>query len=201
MSHTKPFDVIFVIVDAIHRGKVGYMWKNTRKYYSPWLDVITFSIMIGAFLYVVICFGSLPAEIPIHFNGAGEADGWGNKGSIIGLMVVNFHAVMLCIILNYFLIIRSEDTMDSLQFINIPFIKKEELTLDQIYLVKKNAARMIAVMNLMMSVLFGMIYYDIVQNGLDKESRLGSGIGIMIILILFPIIYYTWKTYQDIKHS
>jgi len=177
------------------------MWRNIRNYYSPWLDVLTFAVMIGAFLYVIFYFGALPSEIPTHFNMAGEADGWGSKGMLIGLLVVNFFAVLFCFILNYFLIIRSDDTTDSLDFINIPFIKKEELTLGQIHLVKKNAARMMAVMNLMMSVLFGMIYYAVVQGGLGKESGLGSGIGIMIILILLPLIYFTWKAYQDVKRS
>ncbi|WP_405098894.1 DUF1648 domain-containing protein [Oceanobacillus sp. FSL H7-0719] len=53
------------------------MWRNIRRYYSPWIDILTFGIMIGAFLYAILSFQSLPAEIPKYFNLAGEADGWG----------------------------------------------------------------------------------------------------------------------------
>lgn len=56
------------------------MWRNIRRYYSPWIDVLTFGIMTGVFLYAILSFQSLPAEIPTHFNLAGEADGWGIRG-------------------------------------------------------------------------------------------------------------------------
>ena len=177
------------------------MWGKIRKYYSPWIDVLTFGIMIGAFLYAVFSFGSLPAEIPTHFNLAGEADGWGRKGMLFGLIILHFHTVLLCFVLNYFLIIRSDDTVDSLQLINIPFIKKDELTVEQIRIVKKNAARMLTMMNLFVSILFAMIYDVMIQNGLGEKSAFGSAMGIMIIFILFTVIYFTWKMYHDLKQS
>src|SRR5699024_10967270 len=134
------------------------MLNNIRRFYPPMLDGLTFAIMIGMIGYVLFSYGSLPDEIPIHFNMAGEADGWGNKGTIIGLIFINFHVIMLCFALNYFLIIKSEDTKDSLSLINIPFVKKDKLTTEQIFIVKRHTARMLAVVNLMVSILFATIY-------------------------------------------
>ncbi|MBN6206536.1 DUF1648 domain-containing protein [Ralstonia pickettii] len=177
------------------------MWRNIHKYYSPWIDMLTFGMLIGSFLYVIFSFGSLPAEIPVHFNLAGEADRWGNKGALIGLMVLHFYTVMICFLLNYFLIIRSGDTTDSLQFINIPFIKKDELTVEQIQIVKRNTARMLAGINLLVSILFAVIYDEMIQKGLGENSVLSSAVGIIIIAVFLPIIYYSWKIYTDIKRN
>lgn len=185
----------------IHRGKADFMWRNIHKYYSPWIDILTFGIIIGSFLYVIFSFGSLPSEIPVHFNLAGEADRWGNKGALFGLMALHFYTVMICFLLNYFLIIRSDDTPDSLQLINIPFIKKEELTVEEIQIVKKNTARMLTVVNLLVSILFAVIYDEMVQKGLGENSVLSSAVGIIIIAVFFPIIYYSWKMYADIKRN
>ena len=175
------------------------MWRNIQKYYPPALDLLTFSIMFGLIIYVLLSYSKLPTEIPIHFNMAGEADGWGHKGTLFGLILLNFHTVLLCFVLNYFLIIRSENNVDSLQLLNIPFLKKEELTEEQIYVVKQNSARMLAVANLVISLMFAMIYYDIIQTGLGKQTGLGFGVEIMIILIFVPFIYYIWKIYRDLK--
>ncbi|WP_405098896.1 hypothetical protein [Oceanobacillus sp. FSL H7-0719] len=71
----------------------------------------------------------------------------------------------------------------------------------QIRIVKKNAARMLTMMNLLVSILFAMIYDVMIQNGLGEKSTFGSAMGIMIIFILFPAIYFTWKMYHDLKQS
>ncbi|GGN56079.1 MULTISPECIES: DUF1648 domain-containing protein [Oceanobacillus] len=174
------------------------MWRNIRQYYSPVLDLLTFIVMFSMITYVSISYSKLPTEIPIHFNMAGEADGWGHKGTLFGLILLNFHTVLLCFVLNYYLIIRS-DKADSLQFMNIPFLKKEELTEGEIHTVKRNTARMLAVSNLAISLTFASVYYDIIQNGLGKENGLGFGVEVMIILVFFPFIYYTLKIYRNLK--
>lgn len=175
------------------------MWNNISKYYSPWIDVLTFSLMVGMIGYVFFSYSKLPVEIPIHFNLAGEADGWGHKGTLFGLIVLHIHAVLLCFVLNYFLVIRSDDSADSLQLLNIPFIKKEELTMEQIRMVKKTTAKMMAFTNLGLSLMFGVIYYHIIQTGLYNENGIGFGVEYVLILMLVMLIYYTWKIYRDVK--
>lgn len=175
------------------------MWKNIHKYYTPWLDVLTFVIMIGMFSFVVFSYGSIPTEIPIQFNVAGEAIGWENKSLLYGLIVINFNVIVLCFILNYFLIIRSDEKVNGFYLINMPFIKGKKLSTEKIHLVKKNSARMFAVLNLMLSILFGMIYYNLIQCGLGNQGTLGSAIGVIIVLILIIMFYFVRKIYQDMK--
>ncbi|GIO23542.1 DUF1648 domain-containing protein [Oceanobacillus sp. J11TS1] len=177
------------------------MWRNISKYYSPLIDVLTFSILFITIFYVIFSFGKLPNEIPTHFNLQGEPDGWSNKGTLIGLMILYIHTTILCFVLNYFLIVKSDNTVDSLQMVNIPFIKKEELTEKQIILVKKNSARMLALMNLFVSILFWLIHYGIIQSGLGNQDGLGSGVMMTLGIILILTIFYTWKMYHDVRQA
>lgn len=177
------------------------MWGNIQKYYHPIIDVLTFGIMIAMSFYVIFHFGKLPDKIPTHFTISGEVDGWGSKGMLIGLALINFHTVILCFVINYFLIIKSANTRDSLQMVNIPFVKKKDLTEEQIYLVKRNGARMLATMNFFISLTFASIYHSIIQNGLGRETGSGLSFDLLFILIFAPLVYYTWKTYQDVKMS
>lgn len=39
-----------------------------------------FLVLIGTIVYLIYHWNDLPSRIVIHFNGRGEADGWGSKG-------------------------------------------------------------------------------------------------------------------------
>lgn len=42
-------------------------------------------------LFLIIFWGRIPEKIVTHYNGAGAADGWGNKGSLILIVVLMFY--------------------------------------------------------------------------------------------------------------
>ncbi|MHA6252869.1 DUF1648 domain-containing protein [Oceanobacillus sp. CAU 1775] len=175
------------------------MREKIQRYYPPGVDVLTFAIMVGMIAYCLFYFGRLPDEIPIHFNMAGEADDWGGKNAIFAMILINIHVVVLCFVLNYFLIIKPEDKKESLAYVNIPFINKDKLTKEQVFLVKRNGARALAVTNLMISVLFATLYYSIVQAGLGNPTDIGTTVGVLLVLVLAPSFYYVRKTYTDVK--
>lgn len=175
------------------------MLDKIRNYYPPGLDLLTFSMMFGMFIYVLFSYSSLPAEIPIQYNAAGEAIQTGGKDTLFGLMVVNFHVIALIFILNYFLIIRSDDTANSL--VNIPFLNKKKLSTEQVRSVKTNIARMLAFTNLAISLMFAIIYYEMVQSGLGESSGFGILFSASVVLIFVPAFYYLRKTYQEVKNG
>lgn len=53
------------------------------------LNVIALIVMIWSIAYVCVQWADLPSRIPIHFNGKGQADGWGSKGTLIILPVIS----------------------------------------------------------------------------------------------------------------
>ena len=44
--------------------------------------------IIGMILYIALSWAALPETVPIHFNAAGEVDGWRSKWSIIILPII-----------------------------------------------------------------------------------------------------------------
>jgi len=54
-----------------------------------WLRYVPLAAVILGFILVSTNYGELPAQIPIHFNGRGEVDGYGPKVMLWLLPVVN----------------------------------------------------------------------------------------------------------------
>ncbi|GAB3794242.1 DUF1648 domain-containing protein [Virgibacillus kimchii] len=171
------------------------MWGRISKYYSPFVDVISFSLLVLSVFYVISQYGRLPEEIPRHYNIAGEPDAWGGKGFLIGLLVIYGFILFQAFMINYFLIIK-KDKKDMIQFVNMPFIKKEELTKRQLKLIKQNMARMMAVINLIISIMFSWILFGTIQTAMGDGDGLGTGIMMLTIIIFIVPFYYVWKTYR-----
>lgn len=162
------------------------------------VDVISFTILILTATYVLPQYGHLPEEIPRHFNVAGEPDAWGGKGFLIGMLVLYGFMLFQAFILNYFLIMN-QSSKEAMQFINIPFIKKETLTDEQLQLIKQNMARMLATINLFMSFIFSYLLYGMVQTAMGKANGLTPWFIFLIILSITAPIYYIWKSYRNTK--
>ena len=176
------------------------MWIKIKKCYPPIIDAATFLILMLTILYLFKYFGQLPDEIPTHFNLAGEADGWGGKGMLIGLLVIYIHTLLLLFVLNYFLIVRTDSPREGMQFINIPTVKFDELTDHQVERVRGLSARMMAVLNLMISVMFALIHIGIIRTALGRQQGLVWGTEFIILAILVLLAYYTWKIIREAKH-
>lgn len=61
---------------------------------TTWLRRGSILITLGSALTLIVTYGSLPDEIPIHFNLGGTADGWGPKSSVFSLVGI-FGAIVL----------------------------------------------------------------------------------------------------------
>ena len=54
------------------------------------IEYTTFGLIIFSFVYTIIYYGNLPADIPMHFNHKGEVDSYGAKATI---WILNFIAL------------------------------------------------------------------------------------------------------------
>ncbi len=52
------------------------------------LTVLAAAILIASFTVVGWYWQRLPARVPMHFNGAGDIDGYGSKGSLVGFAAI-----------------------------------------------------------------------------------------------------------------
>lgn len=52
------------------------------------IDFLTWVIVTAVCVYTIVEYTQLPKTIPIHFNSAGVADGFGNKSTILTLPII-----------------------------------------------------------------------------------------------------------------
>ena len=66
------------------------------------MNIIGVLALLGSTLFVIIMWSQIPDQIPTHYNFAGEADGYGGKGSLIFMMVLAWFVFILITVLMRF---------------------------------------------------------------------------------------------------
>jgi uncharacterized membrane protein len=145
-------------------------------------EIIGWLLIISVWGFTVINYANLPETIPTHYNGAGQADGFGGKATILTLPLI---ATVL---------------FGGLTFLSkFPHIFNYPTNITQHNALRQytNATRMIRYLKLIIVVIFGLIAFKTIQNG-NEEAK---GIGIWFLpltlgLIFIPTIYFVIKSFQ-----
>ena len=139
------------------------------------LEIVGWISVVGIWALPLINYFDLPEIIPIHFNGAGKADGFGNKKHIFVLPIISSLLFIGFTILN-----------KSPHIFNYPSQITKENALRQY----TNATRMMRVLKLVIVLLFGLIVFREIQIVNGNANGLGAWflpftIGVFIILTLY----------------
>lgn len=145
-------------------------------------EIIGWLLIISVWGFTVINYANLPETIQTHYNGAGQADGFGGKATILTLPLI---ATVL---------------FGGLTFLSkFPHIFNYPTNITQHNALRQytNATRMIRYLKLIIVVIFGLIAFKTIQNG-NEEAK---GIGIWFLpltlgLIFIPMIYFVIKSFQ-----
>ena len=54
------------------------------------MEYICRILLIGTLIYLIVRWNTIPDQIPIHYNAAGDIDGWGGKGMVWLLVVISW---------------------------------------------------------------------------------------------------------------
>jgi len=139
------------------------------------LEIIGWISVFGIWALPLINYFDLPEIIPIHFNGAGKADRFGNKTHIFVLPIISTLLFIGLTILN-----------KRPHVFNYPGqITKENAVHQYTY-----ATRMMRVLKLVIVLLFGLIVFKTIQNVNGHADGLGTWflpftIGLFIMLTLY----------------
>ncbi|MEM5565553.1 DUF1648 domain-containing protein [Psychroserpens sp. AS72] len=143
------------------------------------VDLISVTLYILMIVYTVINYGDLADTIPTHFNGKGEADGFGDKVYVWILPIIGVFTFVLLFVLNkyphihnYMVNITEENALKNYRF----------------------STRIIRFTNLFVAIIFACIQYMMVEQGKGNTTEFGSWflysiIGISVILPIFLFIY------------
>lgn len=120
-------------------------------------DAIGITIYIMTLGYLLFQFGSLPDQVPGHFNAVGEADRWGSKMELVILPIVGGSIWLLFTIL--------EKYPHTFNYLN--------LRADNLEAQYKNGRLMLNVLKNETVLLFSFITYSTIQIALGEAEGLG----------------------------
>ncbi|BBI31043.1 DUF1648 domain-containing protein [Cohnella abietis] len=147
------------------------------------INIICVIALIGPILYIAKEMSSLPAEIPIHFNGKGEPDGWGGKRMLFLLPAIS---VALYYVLSA--LSRSPHVFNYA----VPITEANAATQ---YLL---ARKMIVWLKLELIIIFGYIEWATVQSAYNHENGLGIWMLPVVLVVVFGTLgFYLSRSYKS----
>ena len=161
------------------RPKIKLQLKQTDKV----LEVVGWVSVFGIWALTLTNYSILPEIIPIHFNGAGKADGFGNKTHIFVLPIIS-----------------------TLLFIGLTTLNKHphifnypsQITKENAVHQYTNATRMMRVLKLVIVLLFGLIVFKTIQNVNGHAGGLGTWfLPLTMGMIFIPILYFLIKSLKQ----
>jgi len=150
--------------------------RPPKKFWDKILESIAImGLLIGIYL-AIQAWSNLPTTIPIHFDAAGNADGFGPKGMIWLLPAIGVVMVPAMLFLRRFPWLS-----------NVPFEITEENAAYQYGLI----VRLLSLLACFVSLLFLLLVYDTLTIAFGGSSLLGwLFMPIFLTGIMGPIIWY-----------
>ena len=144
------------------------------------VEIIGWLLIFAVWSLTIIKYQSLPDIIPTHYNGAGVADGFGDKWMILTLPLVATVLFIGLTILNKFP-----------HNFNYPTEINEDNALRQY----TNATRLIRYLKVIIVVIFGLIAFETIRHANGQTEGLGIWFLPMTMgLIFIPLIYFLIKS-------
>jgi len=160
------------------RPKIELILTKTDKI----IELIGYLILIAFWITIIISYKNLPEQIPVHYNGLGEADDYARKASIFLLPIIG---TFLFIILTF--IVKNPETFNY-------SVKITEQNAESQY---RNSIRMMRIIKIILVVIFFLIDYKTMETSLKKSEGLGHWFLPFILgMVFLPIIYFAYKSYK-----
>ena len=140
------------------------------------IEFIGWTVLIGVWVLAIVSFSGLPETIPTHFNGAGKADGFGEKINILVLPIIGTILFIVLTGLN-----------KNPHIFNYPITITNADAIGQY----SKATRMIRVLKLTIVLVFGLILLRTIQHANGNADGLGIWfLPLTIGLFIIPTFYF-----------
>lgn len=144
------------------------------------IELLGWIAIMALWILTLINYSDLPETIPTHYNGAGEADDFGGRSTILSLPIIGTVIFALLTALNKFP-----------HVFNYPVSITNENALKQYRI----AARLIRYLKLIIVIIFGLLVFKTIQ--ISKGQIEGLGIWFLPLtmsLIFIPLIIFIVKS-------
>mgnify|MGYP006362724823 FL=1 len=148
-------------------------------------EILGWISILAIWVLTISNYRNLPDTIPIHYNVAGQADGFGGKGNILVLSLVATILFVGLTILNKF-----------------PHFFNYSTTITKINALQQytNATRMVRYLKFIFVVIFGLISLQTIRNVNEQTSGLGVWfVPLTLGLIFIPLTYFVIKSFKTMK--
>lgn len=146
------------------------------------IDMLTYlglAIMVGL---TADYFQQLPDTIPVHFDGSGNADGYGGKGTI---WVIPIIVALIAIGFSY------------LERIPHHFNYSITVTPDNAEKQYRIGIRLLQYMKLIIAWSFLYLQYRIIQAAVEGQHSIGNGFLVVFLALIFGgIVYFVYLSYK-----
>ena len=143
------------------------------------------SIVLLALLWVMVIVGymNLPEIIPVHFNGAGDPDSYGDKNTLFLLPVIGSFIYFVLTLLN-----------GKPHTFNYPVAITPQNAENQYRI----AVRMMRAIKVSVLLVFCAIEYGSYRVAMGSQDGLGSWFIVFVFAIIFiPMIYFIYKAFRN----
>jgi uncharacterized membrane protein len=146
-----------------------------------WLAALAIAI---PFILVALNWSAIPDRVPIHFNSAGEVDGWGSKGSILLLPAILGGTTLFILV-----IARTVSGRN----LNIPFQVTEHNAEAHYQLVRT----LLIVMAAAIGLVGAYLSWETLQAAIGQRDHI-SDLTLPLILgaTFLPLVWYFWRARQ-----
>jgi len=137
------------------------------------IEVAGFSFLVVLIALPLIWYNKLPETIPVHFNAAGEPDGYGGRATLWILPVTGLFMWLLLTVLEAFP-----------QVYNFPV----KITPENIVTQYRMATRLIRILKSVILIIFSFISFQTIKTATGGASGLGKAFLPVFLLIIFGVI-------------
>jgi uncharacterized membrane protein len=137
------------------------------------IEVAGFSFLVVLIALPLIWYNKLPDTIPVHFNAAGEPDGYGGRATLWILPVTGLFMWLLFTVLEAFP-----------QVYNFPV----KITPENIVTQYRMATRLIRILKSVILIIFSFISFQTIKTATGGASGLGKAFLPVFLLITFGVI-------------
>lgn len=149
------------------------------------LEVLGWISILVIWVLTITNYTNLPDTIPIHYNGAGQADGFGEKDNILALPIISTILFIGLTVLNKFPHVFNYPT---------------NITAENACQQYTNATRMMRVLKLVIVIIFGLIVLQTIRHVNGQTIGLGVWfLPLTVGLMLIPTIYFLIKSFKTTK--
>ena len=150
---------------------------------ANFMNLCCLALLIATTVYGALKYSGLPDTIPIHFNGAGNPDGYGPKSTLwifCGIMWFTYF------IMKWSVSFTTKSKPETLRKWNTGY---RGLTDEQITKYSRYLAEMVNVMNVFITTILAYIFYKMIRIASGAHADLGAWLlPVIIIGIGIPII-------------